>query len=269
MALINRWEKRIKKIDYAFQGIINPYSGTLFAVEALIRNVEEAGYHNIDEFFHAAYRDKVFVEVERVLRRKVIEKFVQIPFYKKLRLFYNYDPRIHFMDDYKFGFTEKLLAEFGLPNHIFCYELSEKFKYEVNDYTKKFLQLTKKSGFPIALDDFGVGFSGLELFYNTEPDIIKFDRFLIKGIDQDHKKRIFCSHLISLAKVCGITVIAEGVETRGELQTCTELGFDLAQGYFLHQPTTEINGIPFSAIAYKAQAGSLQNQDFERKENTI
>ncbi len=262
------WMQRLEHIDYAFQPIVNPFTGMTSAVEALIRGVEKAGFADIDHFFEEAYQQNISFHLEQQLRRKVFEKFITIPFYKKIKIFYNYDPRVHFMLDYKFGFTEELLLSLDLKPYTVCYELSEKSKYELNDFSKHFLKLAKQSGYYIALDDFGVGFSGLELFYNTEPDFIKFDRFLIREINEDRKKRAFCSHLISLAKVFGIMVIAEGVETRAEYETCRNLGFDLVQGYCIQKPQLDVLKLKYEYVTDSLQQTflSLPGEDESREE---
>ena len=176
------------------------------------------------------------------LRKKAIEKFKQIPFYREMKLFFNYDPRVQNMSSYEFGKTEQILQSQGLSNDMLCLELSEKHLFS-HDQLKSLLEKTKQRGFYIALDDFGTGFSGLELFYSSEPDFIKFDRFLISGIDVDMKKKSFCSRLVSLSRIMGLIVIAEGIETIGEYNVCLELGFDLVQGYYIQRPTTVIEDI--------------------------
>ncbi len=97
----------------------------------------------------------------------------------------------------------------------------------------------RKRGFKIALDDFGAGFASYELFYHSDPDFLKFDRFLIADVDSDVKKRTFCTHIINLARLMGVVVIAEGIETEREFLACKDLGFELMQGYFIQRPTTE------------------------------
>jgi diguanylate cyclase (GGDEF)-like protein len=154
-----------------------------------------------------------------------------------MKLFYNYDPRILEMADHHYHSMRELLAEFNLTHDSICFELSERHKVEPNQKFKDLLHYFKTAGFKLALDDFGAGFANFELFYHAEPDILKCDRFLIHGIDQDLRKKTFCSHIVALAKLLGVFVVAEGVETEGEFQTCSAIGCDLIQGYYLQKPT--------------------------------
>jgi diguanylate cyclase (GGDEF)-like protein len=99
------------------------------------------------------------------------------------------------------------------------------------------LNNAKSSGCRIALDDFGSGFANFEMFYFSEPDYLKLDRFLITDIHKDVRKRKFCTHIINLAHFFGISVIAEGVESVEEFLACRDMGIDLIQGYFIQKPT--------------------------------
>jgi MFS family permease len=87
------------------------------------------------------------------------------------------------------------------------------------------------------------GVSGLKLLYFSEANIIKIDRFFISNIDQDSKKKLFCSSIIDMAHIMGMQVIAEGVETQKEFYTCKDIGADFIQGFLVQKPTKNINEI--------------------------
>lgn len=238
-----KWIDIIEKLDYAFQPIVNPYAGITYGVEALLRNTDKLGYNAISDLFDDAYNQGVLFNVDIMLREKAINKFIKIPFHNKIKLFYNYDPRILEMNDYKNGFTENILQKYNLDSQNVCFEINEKYQILNIGNLRNFINGLKERHIKVALDDFGAGFSGLELFYHSDPDFIKFDRFLISGIDNDIKKKSFCSHIISLCKLYGIIVIAEGIETLAEFYTCKDLGFDLIQGYFIQKPQIEISSL--------------------------
>jgi EAL domain-containing protein (putative c-di-GMP-specific phosphodiesterase class I)/GGDEF domain-containing protein len=237
----------VNEIDYAFQPIVNPVTGVTFAVEALIRNYEKAGFHSIDELFNTACKEEFLFTLDMELRRKAVRKFLTIPSYWQIKLFLNYDHRIMSMPNYRSGITETILKEFSISRSSLCLELSEKYQYNKSQIETMhgYLVKTKERGLSVAIDDFGTGFSGLELFYHMEPDYIKIDRFFISDINSDTKKRSFCSNLISLARAMGVIVIAEGVETREEFYACMNLGFDLVQGYFIRKPVTDVGELHY------------------------
>lgn len=235
--LSERWLNAVNQIDYAFQPLVNPLTGVTFAVEALIRCVDRAGFNSTREFFDLAYQEKILFELDLQLRKKAIAKFVQIEFHHKIKLFYNYDPRVLEMPDHRFGETEEILSEFNLTNDSLCFELNESHRIDQNQKFKDFLAVFKKRGFKLALDDFGAGFASFELFYHSEPDILKCDLFLIRNIHKDLRKKTFCSYIVNMAKLLGVLVVAEGVETEGEFEMCTDIGYDLIQGHYLQKPT--------------------------------
>lgn len=233
------WQKQIDKTDFAFQPIIHPATGVTFAVEALIRNIDSSEFDSIDNFFDKACEEEKLFSLDIALREKAVRKFITIPWHDRIRLFYNYDPRIFLMPDYRSGETERILDKYNLTGDRICFEISEKHRFNP-DNLNSFVNISKKRGFKIALDDFGTGFSGLELLYHSNPDYIKFERFSISEIDRSTKKRSVCRNLIKIAKTFGAVVIAEGVETEDEFFICAELGFDLVQGYYTGKPSTSV-----------------------------
>ncbi|HBE80383.1 MAG TPA: GGDEF domain-containing protein, partial [Firmicutes bacterium] len=73
--LPERWVRVLEMVDYAFQPIVNSLTGITFGVEALIRNVEKAGYVSIEDFFDQAYQEKVLFALDLELRKKAMGKF--------------------------------------------------------------------------------------------------------------------------------------------------------------------------------------------------
>lgn len=237
------WTEIIEKLDYAFQPIIYSHSGKIYAVEALLRNVNEIpGLMSIDDLFDLAFNDDYLYELDLQLREKAISKFAKIK-QSNLKLFYNLDNRIIYNKNYSQGNTAKILKKYNLSKDSICFELSEKGTAIEQNALSTMLQRYKESGYKIAIDDFGIGVSGLKLLYFSEAHIIKLDRFFITNIDQDSKKKLFCSSIIEMAHIMGMQVIAEGIETAKEFYTCKDIGADFIQGYLVQKPTTNIDKI--------------------------
>ncbi len=246
--LSKKWLNIIEKLDFAFQPIVNIQNGEIYAVEALLRNVKEAGgFYSIFNLFDDAYNDGVLYQLDLELRLKSFEKFSKIPI-ENLKLFYNLDNRILYMPDFKVGNTEQILKKFNLSKEQICFELSERGTLKDPSSVTNMVKRYKQSNFEIAIDDFGTGIAGFQMLYFSEANYIKIDRFFIQNIQSDNKKRLFCSHIIDIAHIMGITVIAEGVETKEEYYTCKELGADLIQGYFIQKPDKSISNI---LVSYK------------------
>ena len=240
---MTNWSKIIDKLDYAFQPIIYSHTGKIYAVEALLRNVQDIpGLTNIDDLFDLAFNDDYLYELDLQLREKAISKFSKIKI-NNLKLFYNLDNRIIYNKNYSQGNTAKILNKYNLNKDSIYFELSEKGTAIEQNALSSMLQRYKESGYKIAIDDFGIGVSGLKLLYFSEANIIKLDRFFISNIDQDSKKKLFCSSIVEMAHIMGMQVIAEGVETVKEFYTCKDIGADFIQGYLVQKPTKSIEDI--------------------------
>jgi EAL domain-containing protein (putative c-di-GMP-specific phosphodiesterase class I) len=90
----------------------------------------------------------------------------------------------------------------------------------------------------VAVDDAGAGYSTLRHILDLRPDVIKLDMSLTRDIDSDPARRALAAALISFAHQTGSHIVAEGVETRGELEQLRKLGAEMAQGYLLGRPAS-------------------------------
>ena len=86
------------------------------------------------------------------------------------------------------------------------------------------------------MDDFGTGYSSISYLKNFPVDIIKIDRSMIEGVDKDSDTAAVAAASIGLAHALDLEVVAEGVETAGELQTLRSLECDFGQGYYWQKP---------------------------------
>lgn len=265
--LHEKWNKLIRDADFAFQPIVNIYTGKIYAVEALIRNYEEAGFTTIDCIFDTAFSEKVLYALDIQLRQKAIHSFSLIPFSKNIKLFYNLDNRITMMPDFKVGCTSKILNDYSMDTSNICFELSE--KHQFGNYAgvdKVVLNLYKQQGFDVAIDDFGTGFSGLQMLFNADPKFIKIDRFFIEDIHQSKKKKLFVSSIVQIAQAMGIFTIAEGVECEEEYIECKRLGCNMVQGFFVQKPTRHVyeilptyEALKDISLKEKRESGKINN----------
>lgn len=222
--------------DFAFQPIADFQTGKIYAYEALIRGQDKMGFRSIQGLFDHAFDQGFLHSLDMTLRAMAMSKFSRMSRKKHTRLFFNLDNRILKSNDYEPGNTTKLLPQFGLSPSVITFEISEKHNITGNSWINRTLENYREQGFSLAIDDFGTGYSGMQLLYLCQPSFLKIDRFFISGIENDDRKRLFVSKLVELAQVLGITVVAEGVETKGEFRSCREIGCDLAQGYYIGRP---------------------------------
>ncbi len=115
-------------------------------------------------------------------------------------------------------------------------EVTERAPLEtIRDVTTRVAQL-RALGYRIAVDDLGAGYAGLTSFAHLEPEVVKVDMSLIRGIDQSLMKQKLLGSIIGLCRDLGIEIIAEGIETEAERDALIRLGGDLCQGYLFARP---------------------------------
>lgn len=130
----------------------------------------------------------------------------------------------------------------GLPRERLLFEFTEGEAMQDPAHLLNILSTYRAIGFRTAIDDFGSGYSGLTLLAMFQPDIVKLDMGLLRGLDQDAARRTILRHVIALCRELSIQVVAEGVETEGEFQALRALGVVLFQGYLFARPA--FNALP-------------------------
>ncbi len=231
------WLDRLDLLDIAFQPILNIHTGKIYAVEALLRNVEDAGFKSIFSLFDKVYKEGMLYPFDIKLREIAFLKFTTINGYEKIKLFYNLDNRLFEIKNYSHGNTKRLLEKFSISKDNICFEISERHEITQECDITTVLKHYQDEDFCIAIDDFGVGHSGYKLLYESTPNVIKIDRFFLSNIENNRKKKLLVRNITNLAVQFGIKVVAEGVETREELLTCKDIGCHYIQGYLIQRPT--------------------------------
>ena len=108
----------------------------------------------------------------------------------------------------------------------------------VADYgdLRSHVQELRERGVRLSVDDAGSGYASLCHILRLAPEIIKLDHELSQGIDTDPARQSLASALVTFSRLTGSALVAEGIETAGELEVVQGLGIDFAQGYYLARP---------------------------------
>ena len=258
MVILNaRWELILLSLHHEFQPVINPATGEVFAVEARLRGYVEAGFSTLEDLLSAAGNDGIAFRLDLALREKAFSAFRLTPASKTFRLFYNYDHRVNSMKDFDPAIGESMIQSYGFSPFQVCFELSEMHPISEFHELSNFVIRSNEHGIGFVLRDFGGGFTCFRFFYNINPQFIKFDRFLIENISADLKKKTFCMHISSLAKLLGTVVIAEGIDSEPDLAACMGAGIDLVQGSFIAPSALpeNLNRLVYSEIRDQDQNG--------------
>lgn len=144
--------------------------------------------------------------------------------------------RLH-LDDPSFV-TElaRLADEYGVEHHLLEAELTESVVFGNTAVMKRFVDDLHQNGFTVAMDDFGSGYSSLNVLKNLDFDCVKLDKEFLMREGGNSRMRAIISGLVSMIKSLGGRIVAEGVETQEQAQFLQSIGCDLAQGYFFHKP---------------------------------
>jgi EAL domain-containing protein (putative c-di-GMP-specific phosphodiesterase class I) len=231
------FERALGSLWMAFQPIVSRDGGRLFAYEALTRSDEKTLPHP-GALFDAAQRLGRMHELSRAVRARAAAAFAKAP--PGVALFVNLEPH-DLLDP---SLTDPLAPLAAAADRVVL-EITERASLdEISDLSSRIASLRAR-GYRIAVDDLGAGYAGLSSFLLLQPDIVKLDMSLVRGCDADTVKRRLIRSMVSLCEEMNIQVVAEGVETRAELQALLDLGCHLLQGYLLGRPSR-----PFPAVCW-------------------
>ncbi len=115
-------------------------------------------------------------------------------------------------------------------------EITERARLEEVDDLQERTRRLRQLGFRLAVDDIGSGYAGLNSIAQLNPEVVKLDMALVRGIERESTKRKVVGSLVELSNSLGVKVIGEGVETPAERDTLVSLGCDLLQGYHFARP---------------------------------
>ena len=144
--------------------------------------------------------------------------------------------RIHLEDSKFIERLELLLRKYNIPSHFIDLEITESmFLYDL-DRLRYFVNSLRKRGFIISIDDFGSGYSALNMLKSLPVDILKLDREFFMSNTMEEQDKLIISGIISLAKALGLKVVSEGVETVEQMEFIKSSSCDMAQGYLFYRP---------------------------------
>lgn len=253
-------------LNYHFQPVVDAHTGEIFGYEALMRPKEIDGIRLTPlEMIDFAEKQGMTRKIEWLTVSNTI-KFLSEnqDLFRGKKLFINSIPDClitdeeyeHIFEEYS-GIFDKLIIEVTEGSQISKETVDTMF----SRYKSKHAQ--------IALDDYGTGYANESTLLSIKPDYIKIDRSLITGIDVESQKRHLVTNMINFAKSHGIKTLAEGVETRGELETVVILGVDLIQGFYTCKPNAVILLDVPADIKSEVLDINIQNLGCARKEYKI
>lgn len=220
----------------AFQPILDLETGEPFAFEALVRGTAGEGAAEVLAKVTADNR----YAFDQQCRVKAIETAVRAGILETpARLSINFLPNAVYSPKACIQLTLKTAAAVGLPTDRLIFEFTEQEEMADPSHVANIVCTYQAMGFGTALDDFGAGHAGLGLLARFQPDILKLDMELVRGIEASLPRRVIVEGVVRMAEALGIAVIAEGIETEAELAALRGLGIRYVQGYLIARPAFE------------------------------
>lgn len=217
----------------AFQPIVDTVTGAPFAYEALLRGLDGAGAQTILSRVTDANR----YAFDQACRVKAIETAVAAGIMDtEARLSINFLPNAVYSPAACIQLTLRTARAIGVPVDRLIFEFTENERMGSPEHVSAIIDTYKQIGFAVAIDDFGAGHSGLDMFARFAPDEIKLDMELIRDIDTDKRRQAIVKGVVGMCAELDTLVIAEGIETASEAATLRDLGVRYHQGFWYSRP---------------------------------
>lgn len=220
-----------------YQPIINTVTGAIESVEALVRWNHVDGVRYPDSFIEIAENSNligrlgewVLLDACRTGARWAAEGLTRTPVAVNLSAVQLGMPGL-------LATIQLALAETGLPPELLELEITESVMIPNLEGSQEVLKRLREMGIRISIDDFGTGYTALHVLRHLPVDKLKIDRSFVSEIENGDMAPPIVKAVIEIARSFGLQVVAEGIETSGQLDCLRTLGADQVQGYFISRP---------------------------------
>lgn len=226
-----------KRLETWYQPVISAATGEVWGYECLLRGrTAEGELVAPGTILEWARQEHLTLMLDRLSRETHLRNAGKLGLGDGCRFLINFIPTTIYRPEFCLQTTLRASQESGLAPGQVIFEVVESERVTDRDHLRDVLAFYRETGFGVALDDVGSGYSGLTLLGDLAPDLIKIDRGLVSRAAHSASHREICASLVKLGQGLGQLVLAEGVETEDERRVMEELGVDLFQGYFFGRP---------------------------------
>jgi diguanylate cyclase (GGDEF)-like protein len=240
-----------------YQPVLDLATGRMRGVEALIRWIEADGTMIPPGDFIPVAEELGLIESigDWVVRELVYQSLAWRELNIDLSVSFNLSPRQFWQPDLANGILERI-TEGGVDPAKVIVEITESSAMADPDRAQAILEDLHSGGLRIAIDDFGTGYSSLARIRDMPVDVLKIDRSFVSGVDVDPQNQSIVSAFIELARGLGLTTLAEGIETEGELAFVSDRGCVLGQGFHFSKavPPEEIIAMSLGGLRVASEA---------------
>ncbi|MFC0131255.1 diguanylate phosphodiesterase [Massilia eurypsychrophila] len=225
------------EFEYAYQPIVDCASRTIYAHEALVRGPSgESAASVLSQVTPAnIYR------FDQACRVKAVTGAARLGMRERLSI--NFLANAVFRPEVCIRSTLEAARAHNFPVEQIIFEVTEGERVRDRAHLMTIFREYQRFGFQTAIDDFGAGYAGLHLLADYQPDIIKIDMDLVRGIDSSAPRQAIVRAITAMCRELGIRIVAEGIETAAERDFLRDAGIDLMQGYFFCRPVFQGLGV--------------------------
>ena len=216
----------------------------LFGVEVLSRPQTDSILRNPEILFATALEFGLYFELEMMVWKKALHAFEAAG--QNQRIFLNCSP--YLVENDNFMHVQGLFAQSAISTSSAFLELTERSAILEHKTFYERLRQYRDVGFKIAVDDVGSGYASLESVVETRPEVVKIDRNIVHDLVEDPYKSSMVKFIVSFCHEHDIICVAEGVETKEELQILKNLGVQACQGYYFCRPMPQLDIPAFRSV---------------------
>ena len=211
--------------------------GKAIGAEALVRWIHpKEGIRSPGVFIPVLEKNGMIADLDRCIWRKSCEILARWKEEgKDLFLSVNISPRDFYLLDVVAEMNQ-LVSEFGIDPAKLRLEITETMMMGDTDVHLETLRKLQEAGFCIEMDDFGSGYSSLNLLREMPVDVLKIDMVFLQQAGRNARARTIVDEVITMARRLGITSLTEGVETKAQYDGLMEMGCQLYQGFYFARP---------------------------------
>lgn len=238
--IANSMDEALKNNEFSIylQPKINLSDGRLVGAEALVRWIKPEGTIIPPDNFIPQFERNGFIinldffvyeEVCKTLRKWIDNGVDVIPISVNVS-------RVHLNEEDFVGKFKKLVDSYNISPELLELELTETIFLEHTELALNAMREFRKLGYQVSIDDFGAGYSSLNLLKDIQTDVLKIDKgFFLQG-EMNKEGKVIVSNIINMAKELNMKVLSEGVETKMQSDFLRDISCDMAQGYFYSRP---------------------------------
>jgi len=218
------------ELRFAFQPIVDIGERRIVAYEALVRGPNGEGAAQV---LRRVTRENLYL-FDQSCRNEAIRGASRLGIRERISI--NFLPNAVYHPSTCIRSTLAAARECEFPIENIIFEVSEGERVQDRDHLVRIIRAYDELGFCTAIDDFGAGYAGLELLAGYQPDILKLDMGLVRGIDSSRPRQAILKGIQTMCAELDAQLLAEGIETPAERDYLAASGIRLMQGYLFGRP---------------------------------